>query len=128
MEATGLKELEWIHDCVLNHILYDTSSRAGRSIKLAISCPTDLGYARWAGKDIVVVAIDVAVSKHVVWGVAGPETLDAVRTGVSAEVRQSTIEARRKGARFPSLEFTISFHSGSALEIICRDLQVDVGS
>jgi hypothetical protein len=128
MRPTALAELEWVHDCTLLSVLYDTSSDAGRWITLTMRCPTDLGYAPWEGKKLVLAAIDVAVSKHVLWSVAGPETIDAVRAGVSTDVRENTVDARRIGARFPSLEFTISFHSGSSLEVICRELQVEVDS
>jgi hypothetical protein len=78
MQATTLKELEWIHDCALLGVLYDTSSDAGQSIRLTMRCPTDLGYAPWAGKTLVLAAIDVAMSKHIVCGVAGCE-LNRVR-------------------------------------------------
>ena len=128
MQSTTLKELEWLHDCALLSVLYDSSRAAGQSIRLTMRCPTDLGYAPWQGKNLVLAAIDVAVSKHVVCGVAAPETIDAVRPGISAAVRESTMEARRMGVRFPNLEFTISLHSGSSLEVICQELQVDIGS
>jgi len=91
-------------------------------------CPTDLGYAPWEGKNLVLAAIDVAVSKHVVCRVAGPETIDALRPGISGDLRESTMAARQMGMRFPNLEFTICFHSGSSLEVICQELQVDIGS
>jgi hypothetical protein len=126
MQATTLTELEWIHDCTVLSVFYDTANDAGRSITLTMDCPSDLGYAAWEGRQLVLAAIDVAVAKHVLWGVARPETIDAVRAGVSTSVRESTEKWRRKGARFPNLEFTISFHSGSSLEVICRELQIEV--
>src|SRR5215211_4184530 len=101
MQSTTLEELEWLHDCALLSVMYDTSSEAGQSIRLTMRCPVDLGYAPWAGKNLVLAAIDVAMSNHVVCGVAGPETVDAVRPGISAAVRESTMEARRMGVRFP---------------------------
>jgi hypothetical protein len=125
MQSTTLTELEWVHDCTLLGVIYDTLSDAGRSITLTMRCPTDLGYPAWEGKDLVLTAIDVAVSKHVLWGVAGPETIDAVRSGVSTSLRESTEEVRRAGGRFPSLEVTISFHSGSSLEVVCRELRIE---
>ena len=128
MQSTTLKELEWIHDCALLGVLYDASSDAGRSIKLTMRCPTDLGFAPWEGKNLQLVAVDIALMKLIVCGVAGPETIDAIRPGISKTVQESTMDARRMGVRFPRLEFTISFHSGSALEVICKDLQVDVES
>jgi len=127
MRQTTLIELAWIHDCDLLGILYDFGQE-GRSIKLSIRCPTDLEYAPWEGKDLVLAAIDVALSRHVMWGVAGPESIDAIRPGVSAAARESTLDARRRGIRFPSIELSISFHSGSSLEVICERLEVDVGS
>jgi hypothetical protein len=91
-------------------------------------CPSDLGYAPWEGKNVVLVAVDVAVSIYTTWGVAAPETIDAIRPGVSTTIQESTVKARRMGARFPGLEFTISFHSGSVLEVICQDVQVGLVS
>ena len=126
MLPTTLKELEWVHDSILLNLVYDASSDAGRTIKLAMRCPTDLGYAPWNGKNIVLVGVDVALMKQVVWGVGGSETIDAIRPGVSDAVRESTMEARRMGVRFPSLEFTISFHSGTTMEVICQALQVEI--
>jgi hypothetical protein len=128
MQPTTLKELEWIHDCVLTSLLYDISNDAGRSLKLTMRCPEDLGYAPWNGKTLVLTAIDVAIGSFFVCSVEGPETIDAVRAGISSTVRESTTAARRMGARFPNLEFSVSFHSGSELEIICQEIQIDVRS
>jgi hypothetical protein len=44
MQPTTLKELEWIHDCVVSNVLYDASGDDGRSIKITMRCPIDLGY------------------------------------------------------------------------------------
>src|SRR4051812_6969739 len=105
MQPTTLKELEWLHDCAVLSIMFEASS-TGRSIRLTLRSPADLGYTPWEGKNLVLAAIDVAVSKHVVWGIAGLETIDAVRPGISPVTRESTMEARRMGVRFPNLEFT----------------------
>lgn len=128
MPSTTLNELECIHDCVLLSVLYDASSNTGQTIRLMMRCPIDLGHAPWEGKNLMLTAVGVAVSQHVVCGVAGTETIDAVRPDISAVVREGTVAARRMGVRFPELEFTISFHSGSSLEVICQELWVDVGS
>ena len=79
-------------------------------------------------RGLVLVAIGIAVSKHVVCGFGWPETIDAVRPGISSDVRESTMAARRMGVCLPNLEFTISLHSGSALEVVCQELQLEVGS
>jgi hypothetical protein len=125
MQRTTLQELEWIHDCVIYNIVYGSEPN-GRSIKLSMRCPADLGYAPWEGENLVLVAIDVAMSQHVMWGVTGPETIDAIRPGISASARERAMDASRRGALFPSLEFTVSFHSGSSLEVVCEHVEVDV--
>jgi hypothetical protein len=61
MKATTLKELGWIHDCDVFGVLYDTSNDADRSIKMTMSCPKDLGYEPWAGKNLTLIATGVAL-------------------------------------------------------------------
>jgi hypothetical protein len=128
MRPTTLKELEWIHDCVVSNIVYDASASFGRrALRISMKCPVDLGYEPWGGKSMALVASDVAAFTQSVWGVvAEAETINAIRPGVSAAFQNSTTPWRSMGARFPELEFTVSFHSGSALEVICESLQVIV--
>jgi hypothetical protein len=127
MRSVTLKEIEWLHDCVLLGMSFDTSANGERLVTIRIRCPADLGYSLWDGKTLLLMATDVAFSRHVVWGyVAGPEVVDAIRPGVSDAVQESTIEARLRGAHFPKTEFTMTFVSGSVLEIICDSLQIDV--
>ena len=128
MRLTTLKELEWMHDSVVSSIVYDASASGGcRELRISMTCPSDLGYEPWAGKSVVLVATDVAALTQTVWGwVTAAETIDAIRPGVSAAFQKRTMPARKQGARYPELEFTASFHSGSVLEVICKDLQVRV--
>jgi hypothetical protein len=123
MQTTTLDELKWMHDCTVQHVVYDASGDAARSVKIAMYCPLDLGYEPWAGKKVTLVAGRVAFARHLVWGVAGAETVDAIRPGISDSTRQSVDEAKRLGACFPGLEFTVSCHSGSTLEIICHSVE-----
>src|SRR5277367_1744931 len=108
MQAITMKDLEWLHDCVLLDVIYDASSDAGRLVKWRMRCPDDLGYTPWNGKELVLLALDVYMLQHIVWGfVAGPETIDAIRPGTSDATQESMMDARRAGIRFPDIEFTI---------------------
>lgn len=126
MCPVSLQELAWLHDCNLISVLYDPSNPAARVIKIAIQCPTDLGHAPWEGRKLVIVAIDVALSIYTLWGVGGDEMVDAIRPGISPSLEQAMVEPKQLGARFPELAFGISFISGSLLEIVCRELEVEV--
>jgi hypothetical protein len=124
MLTVTMSELAWIHDCVLLNILYDASSDAGRSVTWTIRCPEDLGHAVWQGKIIELIAVDVAMIRHFAWGVAGTETINAIRPGISDAATESTMDAREAGVRFPDIAFTIDMHSGSFVEVICSKLQL----
>jgi len=126
MQPTSLKELARIHDCVVEKIVYDASDREERRSRIYMECPNDLGHPGWAGKRIVLVAIDVATMRHSVWGIVGLESIDAIHPGISSDLKTAVQRWEDIGARFPDIELTISFSSGSVLEIICRGLEVDI--
>jgi len=126
MQKIIVDELAWIHDCVLLNVVYDASGDGGRTVKWTIRCPEDLGYAPWQGKDLVLIAVDVAMLRHFVWGVAGRETVDAIRPGISDAAQESTTDAREAGVRFPDVEFTMVMHTGSSMEVICSKVEIGV--
>jgi hypothetical protein len=125
MRLTSIEELDWLHDSDVLSISYDTAGETDWPIKLTLLCPIDSGFAPWEGKRLVLAATDVVSSKHVVFQVMGTETFDYVKPGVSASLRQSTMKGRPADVSF-NFEFTITFISGSTLEVICKGLEVDV--
>jgi len=128
MQPTSLEELAWIHDCELLELTYRAPGSGPRVIELTINCPLDLGFAPWKGKQLVLTAVDVFVSEHVTFATANPESIDAIRAGVSDAFRERIATAISAGVRFPDLAVTVVFHSGSSLELICRQLMVRVVS
>lgn len=122
---TSLDELKWWHDCTLIEMLYDASSERGRVLRWTVHCPEDLGYEPWNGRTLVLTAVNVAMLKHMMWAVAGPDTVDAVRPDTSNDMREKMAEAQRLGVRFPSIEFTMTMHSGSWMEVVCEKLEIE---
>ena len=108
---TTFKELEWLHDCDLLDIVFDTSDDAGRVVRWTLRCPEDLGYSPWNGKELVLVATDVAMFwYHIAWGVLGPETINGIQSGISDAARESVMDAYF-GTRFLEIELTMYMHS-----------------
>ena len=126
MRATSLDELAWLHDCDVTKIAYDFTREDGKSIALTMRCPEDLGYAPWEGKTLTLVLVDVRASRQILWSTHGLESLDAVQPGISDDMRQEILRTTKLGARYRGLECTLVFHSGSWIELICRELQVDI--
>ena len=126
LQPVDLADLGWEHDAELLQLVYKPES-GERSLELTVRCNRDLGHAPWAlleGKRLVLAFIDVAVSEHVVFATVGRETLDAIRPGVSAGLHARIAGAIHMGLRFPDLAVSVSFHSGSWLQLICRQLMV----
>jgi hypothetical protein len=125
MRPTTIKELDWLHDSDVLSISYDTAGESDWPIRLTLLCPADSGFAPWEGKHLTLVATDVVRSQHVVCQVRGGETFDNVKRGVSASLRDGAMRGRPAGVTF-NFEVTITFISGSTLEIICQKLEIAV--
>jgi hypothetical protein len=110
----------------VTNIVYDFAQDDERSIELTMRCPDDSGYAPWEGKTLTLVLVDVRASRQFLWSQRNPESLDAIRPGISDDMRLEVSSATRLGGRYPGLECTVVFHSGSWIESICRELRVDI--
>jgi hypothetical protein len=127
MDQKVSQGLEYLHDCVLLEMKYDAVSE-DRKLSLLLKAPDDLGYAPWDGQQLSVTADDVYFLQSVMWGhVAGAETLDAWNEGISDATQQDLDRHTATGLKVPALKYTITFHSGSYLELVCEDIAVDVG-
>lgn len=122
MQPTTIKELQWLHDSDVLNIEYDFTNERAWSIRLTLSCPTDLGYAPWEGRVLVLLAADVVRSNHSVCSVVGSETFDQIDPGVSQTLQANASREGRSGRE----AFTIAFISGSTLEVICQELLVEI--
>jgi hypothetical protein len=126
MQEEDVRQLGWLHDAEVHSIVYDPSPEAC-TLKLHVRCHDDAGYPPWNGRKLLLAANGLHAMTQSVWRCAGAtETIDGIRLGISAEFQASTDEARRRGIRFPSLELSICFHSGSEIEMICQAIEVRI--
>ena len=123
------KDLDWIHDCILSRVEYDPNRDSGRLIKFEIFCPADFGYPPWQGKNLLLNMQNIVTASGFIWGwVNGPEIINAIRPGVSDEVRGRASNIASGVDRAGKLELTVMFQSGSFFEIICETIQIEVVS
>lgn len=124
---TSLRDLEWLHDERLLSLRFDAATDGGRVATLHLACAQDAANPAWAGRQLTVRFRGVARVLYAGIAVsAAADTVDAIRPGVSEQLRASTSNARRLGIEFPASEATISFHSGSMLELIFDSVTIDV--
>lgn len=127
MQSRQLEQLKWIHDCTVIAVYWGILAHERGMLRLDIRCPNDLGYAPWESKTLSLKIVDAAVINWLGWyGSVGPETIDAIRGGITNTLRKQINTVAARGASFPAIEFSVSFHSGSLLEVVCRDLEIEI--
>lgn len=119
-----IDELGWLHDAVVHRIEYDATTISGRQLSVTLSCNKHSGSAEWAGKQLLFIAHDVLVMRHLVWSTAGKEQLNTISGELSQDARDQLRMSSKGNSRFSGQALTMTFHSGSSLEMICKDFEV----
>ena len=120
-------ELGYLHDCELLELSYVLTNPDIRRVILRLQANPDLGHPTWNGKFLRVTASGIYLFRWECWAhVWGNETLDRWNKGVSEITESELARDRALGFHVPELGFTVTFHSGSFLELICKSVSVEV--
>lgn len=127
MELTELEVLEYLHDGVAISLEYRLGADDCREFVLSAICDPDSGYPMWEGKCIVIRLHDLVLANHFVVGaVAGRDQINSWSTQLSPSITAELQRLRSAGLRAAGRPFSVTFHSGSLLEGICRRILVEV--
>jgi hypothetical protein len=126
MREVTIEELGWLHDARLVAMTLDPAHATGRSLQLTIECSDVMGYPLWDGRTLTLLATDVRAVRFRMYGVAGREIIDRVYPAISDEMEKELEKGRKLGARYGTRQMFMLFHTGSALEISCGALEIDV--
>jgi hypothetical protein len=125
MIVTDIQLLAFLHDAKCVEINWDCTSSNGRSIRLFVIADIEAGFSLWDGKALQISLCDVAAVRFTGWGfVTGDENVDSWQQGVSESLELECQALALRGISVPSLRFSISFRSGSTLEVVCSDVSV----
>jgi hypothetical protein len=125
MLLTDFQKLDYLHDAKCLEIAWDCTSPSGRILRLLAVADSEAGFSLWEGKELIITLSDVVATRFMSWGFqTGQETIDAWRQGVSDSLERECQSLRASGISVPSLRFSISFHSGSCLEVVCSEVSV----
>lgn len=121
-----IEELNYCHDGLLREVSYVPSREKDKRLTLLIECAADTGSSAWDGVTIRVHMDDVLLLRHIAWGhTAGDESVDGFHAGVSADLVEELEQLRRGGIRVPAAALTVTFHSGSVMEVVCARVRVE---
>jgi len=126
---TDFSLLAYLHDARCNSLAWDCSDPSLRRVRLIAHVDDDAEYEPWNGRPIALTLSDVVMCRFVGWGCQiGDERIDSWRQGVSTEVESECRRLHDAGISIPPLMFTVCFGSGLTLELVCREVSVEVGA
>ena len=125
---TDLSLLEYLHDAECTSFTWDCTDRSMRRIIFNVHVDDDADYEPWNGRTISLVLSDVMMCKFLGWGVQiGKERISSWNEGVSEDSMLECSRLRSSGFDIPPLALTVVLGSGSSIELVCREISVDVG-
>ena len=126
MLLTDFQNLAYLHDAKCLEIVWDCRHSSNRILRLLAVGDAEAGFPLWEGKELTITLSGAVATRFTGWGFqAGLETIDAWRQGVSDSLEHECRTALAAGCSVPPLRFSIVFHSGSCLEVVCSDVSVD---
>jgi hypothetical protein len=125
MVVTDFQLLSYLHDATCSEITWACTKPDGRTLRLLLSADVAAGFPLWDGKNLLIMLSDVVAAHFIGWGfVGGDENVDSWWEGVSESLERECKSLTVKGIAVPSLRFTITFRSGSRLEVVCSEVSV----
>lgn len=124
VDPTGslLENVAYLHDARCLEVTWDCSRPNERAIRMKVVVDPDAELPTWNGKTLLIILSDVVAARFMAWGYTiGDECIDNWRQGVSDFLERESKVLVSKEISIPSLKFTISFRSGSELEVICSE-------
>jgi hypothetical protein len=126
MELTDTSLLAYLHDSVVLSVSYQAEDRSCRSMAITVICDPEAGYPEWDGKRLSIQLNDVITANHYIFGaVIGDEQINAWGTKLSASMEAEVQRIETAGISCAGTRFSVTFHTGSHLEGICRRLFVE---
>ena len=117
--------LEWLHDADVLELRTSREGDAQPEVVLRVKCPQDLGYVDWEGRVLRIEMTGVALWQHFMVGIATRDSINWVNERVSPEFQAKIDRAVEIASAYP-VKLSVVFHSGSLLEVWCRELAVVV--
>lgn len=119
-----IDKLAYLHDAIVGQISLTTDETGSRTLRI-VHVHADCGYEPWNGRKVTIAFSNVWVALSRMLGhTSGVDTIDSIRDGVAQDVADTF---RDSGFAVPSTHLTVTFHSGSDMQIVCGDVDLEIG-
>src|SRR5437879_5746010 len=112
--------LAFLHDAKCTEIVWDCNNPDSRTLHIGAIADSEAGYPLWDGKALRITLGDIVAARLIAWGYTmGDESFDSWRVGVSDSFESECKALTVTGIAVPPVRLSISFRSGSTLEVAC---------
>lgn len=127
MPSFDSEVFDYLHDADIVEIRLTCTSDGCRDLTIALLCDADTGSLKWNRKKLVFHLHDIVLSSHVVVGaMQAPEKLNSWTEEISPALQRDLVANAAFGLLSTGQQFCLRFHSGSVLEGVCRELQLEL--
>lgn len=124
MRISSEMTTDYFHDAFIEEIVLKIDSQGNRTLRLRLQCDEDCGVEDWNGAIVDVFFYEPLLILGELFGhMANAESLDSWTDAVSERMRGHLYDLTSAGIWAPKHMVLLVFHSGSALEVACRDIQ-----
>lgn len=127
MPASIVPNMEYLHDAEVRELRLSIAESGDRKLQLDVRCDPECGYDEWNDKYLCIEFADPLIVHGDLFGhMANVETLNSIDFEITPRVAASIAKLREFGLPAPKHVLSLSFHSGSNLEIACQDVKLVV--
>jgi len=118
MNVTALERTDFFHDAEVYKIGVSIGESGNRQLELQLRCDSDCGYESWNDKRFsIVFANPVIILADLLGHVANVEMLNGWDLRGAQRIRERIKRLTKSGLPSPKHVASITFHSGSTLDV-----------
>jgi hypothetical protein len=127
MKIEDFELMSYLHDAIVHGIAYEMAGDGKRTVKIRCRCHADAEYEPWNGKTLVITLQNAILVSHFLCGfTTGCEEISSWETSLSREMTEEVKRLQTLGINCSGIIFGIAFQTGSLLEGICREVDVEI--
>jgi hypothetical protein len=125
MTIPELENLNYLHDATVLSIRYTMAEDGSRDIVIETICHYDSGFEFWNGKQVNVLLKNVILLEQFLYGfTSGREEIGSWDFAIPASLESEAQRLQKLGVNCSGIRFAVSFHTGSYMRGICRQIDV----
>ena len=126
MATALIQKIDYLHDSKVYEISLLINESGDRQLRIDLRCDSECGYDPWNDKNLCLTFVDPIIVYCELFGhMANRETFSGWSLEVSPKLLAGIKVHTDAGLNSPKHTVSLSFHSGSIIEVACQDITID---